>query len=130
MEAAKPIQFITPKQSIDNEKIDFIEELNVIKEIEKYNIKFGIKENKNELIIKVISEKSKDIYYFQQNFNLYEFQNLSKIFAVYETVKDIILFFKNIKFEIAEKDESLILKFNVFLPDGKSKLIELELKKN
>ena len=36
---------------------------------------------------------------------------------------------KNLKFAIDEKDESLILKFNIFLPDGKNKLIELELKK-
>lgn len=130
MEAADPIQFETPKPFIAKEKIDFIEELKVIKENEIYNIQFGLKENKNELTIRVISEKSKDIYYFQTNYTLYEFQNLSKSFAVYKTVKDIILFFKNIKFDIDEKDESLILKFNIFLPDGKNETIELELKKN
>ena len=129
MEAAEPIQFITPKHRLDNEKIDFIEELKVIKENENYKILFGLKENKNELIIKVISEDSKDIYYFQKSYTLYEFQNLCKIFVVYETAKDTILFLKNLKFEIIEKDESLILKFNIFLPDGKNKLIELELKK-
>jgi len=130
MEAAEPIQFITPKPQIDNEKIDFIEELKAIKGNENYTIQFGLKENKNELTIKVISENSKDIYYFQQSYTLYVLQNLSKIFALYETVKEIILFLKNLKFEIEERNENLILKFNAFLPDGKSKLIELELKKN
>ena len=130
MEAAEPIQFITPKPHIDNEKIDFIEELKAIKGNENYTIQFGLKENKNELTIKVISENSKDIYYFQQSYTLYVLQNLSKIFALYETVKEIILFLKNLKFEIEERNENLILKFNAFLPDGKSKLIELELKKN
>ena len=130
MEAAEPIQFITPKPHIDNEKIDFIEELKAIKGNENYTIQFGLKENKNEMTIKVISENSKDIYYFQQNYTLYVLQNLSKIFALYETVKEIILFLKNLKFEIEERNENLILKFNAFLPDGKSKLIELELKKN
>ncbi len=62
MEAAAPIQFITPKPQIDNEKIDFIEELKAIKGNENYTIQFGLKENKNELTIKVISENSKDIY--------------------------------------------------------------------
>ena len=56
MEASVPIQFITPKQLLDNEKIDFIEELKVIKENENYKIQFGLIENKNELTIKVISE--------------------------------------------------------------------------
>ena len=108
MEAADPIQFITPKQLLDNEKIEFIEELKVIKENENYKIQFGLKENKNELTIRVISENSKDIYYFQQSYTLNEFQNLSKIFIVYETAKDTILFLKNLKFEITEKDINLI----------------------
>ena len=43
-------------------------------------------------------------------------------------MKEVILFLKNLKFEIEEKDENLILKFNAFLPDGKCKLMELELK--
>ena len=129
MEAAEPIQFITPKQLLDNKKIEFFEELKIVKENENYKIQFGLKENKNELTIRVISENSKDIYYFQQSYTLNEFQNLSKIFVVYETTKDTILFLKNLKFEIDEKDESLIIKFNIFLPDGKTKLIELKLTK-
>ena len=129
MEAAEPIQMNTPKPLIDNEKINFIEELKVIKENENYKIQFGLKENKNVLVIKVISENSKGIYYFQQNYTPHEFQSLSKIFALYETTNDIISFLKKLEFETDEKKDNLMLKFNVFLPDGKNKLIELELKK-
>ena len=129
MEYVDPAQLLTPKSHINNEKNDFIEELNVIKGNENYKIQFRIKGNKNELTIKVISENFKNIYYFERNYTLNELQYLFKIFAVFGTVKDIILFLKDFKYEIDEKDEILILKFNAFLPDGKSKLMELELKK-
>ena len=121
MEAAAPIKIETPKPSIEEDKIDFIEESFIKNENNEYKIKFGIKENKNELVIRIIS---KDIFYYQQNYNINELRNLSKIFALYETVNEIILFLKNLNFEILEKNESLILKFNAFMPDGKSKLLK------
>ena len=120
MEAAAPIKIETPKPSLEDDKTDFIEELLIKNEKNEYKIQFGIKENKSELSIRVLS---KDIYYYQQNYNINELQNLSKIFALYETVKEIILFLKNLNFEIIEKNEELILKFNAFMPDGKSKLL-------
>ena len=36
---------------------------------------------------------------------------------------------KNLNYEIEEKSDDLIIKFNVFTPDGKSKSIELNLEK-
>ena len=128
MEAALPIVFNTPKPNKDEDKIDFIEESVVKKGNEEYKIQFGQLEN--QLIIRIMSEISKNIFYYQQNYSIHELQNLSKIFAVYETVKDIILFLKNLKFEINEKNEEIVLQFNAFMPDGKSKLIELILKKH
>ena len=127
MEAAKPAIEQTPKPSIDNSKIDFIEELKIQTEKESFKIKFGIIEN--NLVINALPESSNNIYYYQQIYNINEFQNLSKIFSLYETIKDIIIFLKGLKFEIEEKNDDLIIKFNVFLPDGKNKLIELNLKK-
>ena len=126
MEAAAPIKIETPKPSIEEDKINFIEELLIKNENNEYKIQFGITENKNELVIRIIS---KDIFCYQHNYNINELRNLSKIFALYETVKEIILFLKNLNFEISEKNEQIILKFNAFMPDGKSKLIEFELKK-
>ena len=122
MEAAKPIKFFTPKENINEEKIDFIEELSIKQENKEYKILFGIKDNKNELVIKSFPESSKEIFYYQQSYNIYELQNLSKIFAVYETIKDILLFLKNLKFDVEDENEELIIKFKAFMPDGQSKL--------
>ena len=125
MEAAQPIQYETP--ILDKEKIDFIEEINIKKEKGEYNIQLGIKGD--NLVIKVTPDNINDIYYYQQLYTINELQNLSKIFAVYETVKDIILFLKELKYELEEKNDILIIKFRVFMPNGKNKLIELNLKK-
>ena len=125
MEAAEPIHIETPMTSIDNEKINFIEELIIKKEAKEYNIKFGTKEN--DLVIKVIPQDSKDIVYYQQYFTMNELKNISMIFAIYQSIGDLIKFLKKLQFDIDEKDEELILKFNIFMPDGQNKLIELSL---
>ena len=130
MEAAEPIQYETTKPNDDNSKIDFVEEMSINKEKKEYKIQLGKKEsNKELLVIKVFSDEPEELFYYQQNYTVNELKNLNKIFAIYETVKDIISFLKNLKYEIDEKNEYLILKFNAFMPDGKSKLIELTLKK-
>ena len=130
MEAAEPIIFETTKPIVDNTKIDFIEELSINKINKEYKIQFGKKEDNKELIVKVYSEEPEELYYYQKNFTVNELKKISNIFAIYETVKDIILMMKNLEYEIDEKNEDLILKFKAFMPDGKSKLIELDLKKN
>ena len=48
---------------------------------------------------------------------------------MYENPKEIISFLKTLKYDILEKNDSLILKFNVFLPNGDCKSLELNLKK-
>ena len=127
MEAAEPIQIETPKPSLDNTKIDFIEELKVNKGNEEYKIQFGIKEN--DLAIKVENYNSENIYYYQSCYNVLDLQNISMAFSFYKTIKDIISFLKNLKYQIDEKNNDLSLKFNIFTPDGKSQIIELNLKK-
>ena len=129
MEAAEPIIFETTKPIVDNTKIDFIEELSINKVNKEYKIQFGKKENNKELIVKVYSEEPEELYYYQKNYTVNELKKISNIFAIFETVKDIILMMKNLEYEIDEKNEDLILKFNVYMPDGKSKIIELTLKK-
>ena len=125
MEAPEPIQYLTPNTIIENKKIDFIEELKIS---EEYKIYFGIKEY--DLVIKVTKEGVKDLYFYQKVYANNELINLSMIFAMYKTVKDIILFLKNLKYEIEENNDKLILKFNIFTPDGKSQLINFNLDKN
>ena len=48
---------------------------------------------------------------------------------MYKTAKEIIAFLKDLKYEIEEKIENLTIRFNIFMPNGKNKLIEMELKK-
>ena len=130
MEAAEPIIFETTKPIVDNTKIDFIEELSINKVNKEYKIQFGKKENNKELIVKIYSEEPEELYYYQKNYTVNELKKISNIFAIYETVKDIILMMKNLEYEIDEKNEDLILKFKAFMPDGKIQLIGLDLKKN
>ena len=124
MEAAEPIHLETPKLY---SKIDFFEKIMVNNEKDNYIIQLGIIDD--NLLIKVESEKSKNIYYYQQCFSIYELQNISIVFSMYKTLKEIIAFLKDLKYEIEEKNENLVIKFNIFMPNGKNKLIGIELKK-
>ena len=130
MEATEPIisEIITPNKK--DIKIDFIEELIIKTEKGNYIIQFGIIQNQNELVIRVSSEKMKDLFYYQHFYTIFEIRKLSRAFAVYETLKDIIIFLKQLNFEIEEKDDYLNIKFNIYMPDGQNKLIELSLGKN
>ena len=124
MDAAEPIHLETPKLC---SKIDFFEKIMVNNEKDNYKIQLGIIDD--NLLIKVESEKSKNIYYYQQCFSINELQNISMVFSMYKTLKEIIAFLKDLKYEIEEKNENLVIKFNIFMPNGKNKLIGIELKK-
>ena len=134
MEAPIPIfQINQDIQKDQDSKINFIEEILVKKENREYKIQFEINESyaQNEIIIKVINNNLNEYFCYQNKYNQKDFQNFSKIFSMYENLKEIISFLKSLKYEIEEKnDSSLILKFNIFLPNGKNQLIELNLKKN
>ena len=130
MEAAEPIKYVTPSESLIEEKINFVEELTIKKNNKEYKIQLGIKESQNYFVIKSSYESSKNMIYYQQSYNIYELRNLSKIFYLYETIKEIISFLKNLKIDIEEEKDELIIKFKAFLPDGESKLIEFILKQH
>ena len=127
MEAAKPITITSDEN--DGKNIDFLEEIPIKKQNEEFVIKLGIITNINKLILKAFSNSSKNIYYFQNEYSQEEIKNISKIFLMYETIKDIIQFLKTLKFELMINDNILSIKFNIFLPNGNSQLIELKLKK-
>ena len=130
MEAAEPIETEIMKPSKYYIKIDFIEELEVKKEDQRNKVQFGITQNQKEIVIKVISKQSKDLFYYQKFFSLLEFKKLSKAFSQYETAKDIITFLKQLNFEIEEQKGNIILKFNIYMPNGQNELINLSLPKN
>ena len=115
------------KQIIDEANIFFIEELIVKKENEDYKIKFGIKGD--ILVIRVSQEKTIKKFYYQKCYTISELQNLSIIFNMYKTLLDIVAFMKKVKFDIEERNNDLIIKFVLFMPDGENKLINLNLEK-
>lgn len=129
MEVSNPIEVIKPRND-NKQKINFIEELIINCNNKEYKILFGMNDssNKKDIIIKVVLNNANDIYYFQNKFDISEFKNFSKIFCMYENPKEIISFLKTLKNEIIEKNDNLVLKFNVFLPNGYCKSIELNLK--
>ena len=129
MEAPQPA---TPcyKKIKDFENINFIEEINIKKNNNVYRIQFGInKLYKDEMTIKITSNLSKEYLYYYNKFNLLDIHNLSKVFQLYDNIKDIIIFLKNSKCDILEKNDKLIIEFNYFLPNGENKKIQLDLKK-
>jgi len=130
MEATKPIEVIKPGNE-NSQKINFIEEVIINCKNKEYKIHFGTNESSSnkEIIIKANLNNANELFYFQKKYDINEFQNLSKIFCMYENPKEIISFLKTLKYEITEKNDSLILKFSVFLPNGDCKSIELNLKK-
>ena len=129
MEAAKPVKGETPSESLNNENFDLVEELTIKKNNEKYKVQLGTRENNNYLVIKSFSISSKNLYYYQQIYSIYELQNISKIFNLYEEIEEVISFLKNLLSDIIEKKDVLIVKFKTFLPNGENQLIEFKLKK-
>ncbi len=130
MEAPETIEpeIITPNKK--NINIDFIEELKVKNKKGNYKIQFGIIQNQNELVIRIALEQSEDLFYYQHFYTLFEIRKLSKAFAVFETVKDLIIFLKKLNFEIEEKNGYVNIKFFIYMIDGQNKLIQLSLEKN
>ena len=129
MEAAQPITYEKPSENFIAENFELVEELIAKKNNEEYNIQLGAMENKNYLVIKSFSNSSKNMFYFQQGYNIYDLRRLSKVFAFYDSIDDVISFLSKLSIKIEPKKEELIIKFEAFLPNGENKLIEFKLKK-
>ena len=127
MDIAGSIHCETPKgETIVNPKIEFIEELIFKYKNEEYKIQYGIKENNKEVVFKVSSNQINFCYY-QHSYIVGDFHQLSNTFQIYQTAKEIISFLKKAKFEIAIKNDELLLKYNILDSNGNIKLIELSL---
>ena len=126
-----PTPFAFPFQDKPNSsRINYLEEITVKKDKKEYNIHFGINElNIQEIYIKLEEKNSNNLFSFQNKFNQKNFQDFSKIFYLYKDSKEIISFLKTLKYEIIEKSDFIIIKFNVFLPNGENEFIELKLNK-
>ena len=111
MDIAGSIHCETPRgENIVNQKIDFIEESIFKHKNEEYKMQYGIKENNKEVVFKVSSNQINFCYY-QHSYAINEFHQLSKVFQIYQTAKEIISFLKKTKFEIEIKNEELLLKY-------------------
>ena len=128
MDAPNPFTTISGN---NEEKINIIEELNIKSQDKEYILQFGLNDyDQNEMIIKINQINPKEFFYFQNKFSQTDFQNYSKLFSYYDNLKEIIEFLKTLKFEIEKKNDYLIINFKIFLPNGESKLIALNLKRN
>ncbi len=127
MDATTP--FASPFQEKPNsQKINYLEEIIVKTDKKEFNIQFGINElNIQEIYIKLEEKNSNNLFSFQNKFSQKNFQDFSKIFCLYKDSKEIISFLKTLKYEIIEKSDNIIIKFNVFLPNGENEFIELKL---
>ena len=122
MDIAGSIHCETPKgENIVNPKIEFIEELIFKYKNEEYKIQYGIKENNKEVVFKVSSNQINFCYY-QHSYIVGDFHQLSNAFQVYQTAKEIISFLKKSKFEIAIKNDELLLKYNILNSNGNNKI--------
>ena len=107
-------------------KSNFIDWIEIKQENKIYKIEFSYDEN--NLNIKVIPEISKNLFYYQKSFIKGELNALSKTFTSY-TPKEIIDYLKNLKIELEEKNDKIVLKIHIFSLDGQNELIEFKLEK-
>ena len=120
------------------DKIKLIEFSQNDKKIEKlikgqtdlYTIQIGKHNTLDNLVIKVIPEKSKNVFFYSLNSNLSELQKLSDIFKYYASIDKILLGFEKFDLKVLEKEDDLSLNINMFNPSGETIPIELGLEKN
>ena len=120
------------------DKIKLIEFSQNDKKIEKllkgqkdlYTIQIGKHNTLDNLVIKVIPEKSKNVFFYSLNSNLSELQKLSDIFKYYASIDKILLGFEKFDLEVLEKEDDLSLNIIMFNPSGEPIKIELGLEKN
>ena len=94
-------------------------------ETDLYTIQIGKYKNMDNLVIKIIPERTKNISFYLLNYTLYELQNTCELFNIYETIDDLILKFKKLKYDVEEKNNELFFNLKMFSPDGEPKIISL-----
>ena len=94
-----------------------------------YTLQIGKYKNIDNLVIKIIPEKLKNLCFYLFNANMPELIALSDIFKYFKTIDDVIIEFEKINFEVEEKNDELFLIFFMFKISGEKKKIEFGLKK-
>ena len=94
-----------------------------------YTLQIGKYKNIDNLVIKIIPEKLKNLWFYLFNANMAELIVLSDIFKYFKTIDDVIIEFEKISFEVEEKNDELFLIFFMFKISGEKMKIELSFKK-
>jgi len=94
-----------------------------------YTLQIGKYKNIDNLVIKIIPEKLKNLCFYLFNANMAELIVLSDIFKYFKTIDDVIIEFEKISFEVEERNDELFLIFFMFKISGEKKKIEFGLKK-
>ena len=126
MEAPTPIKI----KHIEFNKCDKKIEKQIKGQTDLYTIQIWKHKTMDNLVIKIIPEKSKNFCFYSFNSNLSELQNTSDIFKYYVSIDQIILAFEQINLEVQENENELNLILYMFIPSGEKKKIELSLEKN
>ena len=119
-----------PATPIVNKHIEFNEfdkmiENTINNETDLYTIQIGKYKNMDNLVIKIIPERTKNISFYLLNYTLYELQNTSELFNIYKAIDDLILKFQKLKYDVEEKNNELFFNLKMFSPDGEPKIISL-----
>ena len=94
-----------------------------------YTLQIGKYKNIDNLVIKIIPEKLKNLCFYLFNANMAELIALSDIFKYFKTIDDVIIEFEKISFEVEEKNDELFLILFMFKISGEKIKIELSFKK-
>ena len=94
-----------------------------------YTLQIGKYKNIDNLVIKIIPEKLKNLWFYLFNANMPELIALSDIFKYFKTIDDVIIEFEKISFEVEERNDELFLIFFMFKISGEKIKIELSFKK-
>ena len=94
-----------------------------------YTLQIGKYKNIDNLVIKIIPEKLKNLCFYLFNANMAELIVLSDIFKYFKTIDDVIIEFEKISFEVEERNDELFLIFFMFKISGEKKKIEFSFKK-
>ena len=94
-----------------------------------YTLQIGKYKNIDNLVIKIIPEKLKNLCFYLFNANMPELIALLDIFKYFKTIDDVIIEFEKISFEVEEKNDELFLIFFMFKISGEKIKIELSFKK-
>ena len=94
-----------------------------------YTLQIGKYKNIDNLVIKIIPEKLKNLWFYLFNANMAELIVSSDIFKYFKTIDDVIIEFEKISFEVEERNDELFLVFFMFKISGEKMKIELSFKK-